>query len=329
MIVNVARLRLNPLWDDPADRVEELGRIDRFGQHNVSADPDAADIVLFPQCHMLPADWRLRTIREHPLNKHFADKVVVFDERDRTWCAFSGVYVSMPARDFDTRYQRPWGYFPVAQRDSSAETPDLLFSFIGSPSSRCRKPLFELRHPEAVIEKVRGFTFYDPTSLDFENRRARFRVILDRSRFVLCPRGRGTSSIRLYETMAAGRVPVIIADDWVAPLGPTWDEFSIRWPEGRVKGLVETIEERNGDWSEMSAAAVAAHREFFSPEVWFHRVIELIREIRADGTQASFPRAGIRNRAFLAVGADFARWRTSSVIRRAGKGVAHRFGLVQ
>jgi hypothetical protein len=79
----------------------------------------------------------------------------------------------------------------------------------------------------------------------------------------------------------------------------------------------------------MSAAAVAAHREFFSPEVWFHRVIELIREIRADGTQASFPRAGIRNRAFLAVGADFTRQRTSSAIRRRGKRIARRLGLLQ
>ena len=30
-----------------------------------------------------------------------------------------------------------------------------------------------------------------------------------RSKFFLCPRGTGTSSIRLYETLSAGRVPVI------------------------------------------------------------------------------------------------------------------------
>jgi hypothetical protein len=328
MIVNVARLRLNPLWDDPADRVEELARIDRFDQHNVSADPDAADVVLFPQCHMLPADWRLRTIREHPLTRRFSEKVVVFNERDRAWCAFPGVYVSMPAHHFDPRYQRPWAYFPLPPADRST-SPDLLFSFIGSPSSRCRKPLFKLHHPEAVVERVRGFTFYDPASLNFENRRARFRDIVHRSRFVLCPRGRGTSSIRLYETLAAGRVPIIISDDWLAPRGPSWDDFSIRWPEGRVKGLIETIEERDNEWSDMSSAAVAAHREFFAPDVWFHRVIELCREISEESALHWFPREGIRNRAFLAVGADFTRSRTSSAIRRRGKRIARRLGLLQ
>jgi hypothetical protein len=328
MRVHVARLRLEPQKDHPADRFEQLARVDRFGKHDITADPGAAELVLFPQCHMLPADWRLRTIREHPLTKHFFDKVVVFNERDRAWCAFPGVYVSVPARHFDPRYQRPWAYFPLPPADRST-SPDLLFSFIGSPSSRSRKPLFELRHPEAVVEEVRGFTFYDQTSLAFEKRRARFRDILRRSRFVLCPRGRGTSSIRLYETLAAGRVPVIISDDWLPPRGPRWDDFSIRWPEGRVEGLVGTIEERDGDWSEMSAAAVGAYRDFFSPEVWFHRVIELCREIRQAGTHQGFPRAGVRNRAFLAVGADFTRWRTSSAVRRTGKRIARRLGLVE
>ena len=328
MRVHVARLGLGPHEDDPADRFEQLAQIDRFGEHSVSANPDAADLILFPQCHMLPGDWRLRAIRDHPLNKRFAEKVVIYDERDRTWCAFPGVYVSMPERDFDTRYQRAWAYFPVPRREFSRR-PDLLFSFIGSPSSRCRKPLFDLNHAEAVVEQVRGFTFYDPTSLDFEPRRARFEDILHRSRFVLCPRGRGTSSIRLYETLAAGRVPVIISDDWVAPRSVNWDEFSIRWPEGRVKGLVETLEERDRDWAEMSAAAARAHREFFSPEVWFHRVVELCREIRRGGAQEQFPRAGIGNRAFLAVGADFTRWRTSSAIRRRAKRIARRLGVLQ
>ena len=327
MRVHVARLGLDPRQDDPADRVEQLAAMDRFGEHSVSADPDAADLVLFPQCHMLPADWRLETIREHPLTSRFFEKIVVFDERDRTWCAFPGAYVSMAAPHFDRRYQRPWAYFPVQPSDHSAR-PDLLFSFIGSPSSRCREPLFTLGHPDAVVEQVRGFTFYDPSSADFENRRARFREVLLRSRFVFCPRGRGTSSIRLYETLAAGRVPVIVSDDWVQPRGPNWDDFSIRWPEGRVKGLVETIEERDDEWSQMSAAAVAAHRDFFAQDVWFHHVTDLCREIREEDAPHRFPRAGIRNRAFFAVGADFTRWRTSSAIRRRGKRIARRFRLL-
>ena len=173
----------------------------------------------------------------------------------------------MPARSFDPRFQRSWGYFPRTEVAEPLEQPDLLFSFIGSPSSRCRRALFELRHPDAVIEEVRRFTFYDPGSPDFERRRQRFRSVMGRSRFVLCPRGRGTSSIRLYEALAHGRVPVIISDGWVAPDGPDWESFSIRWPERDAEGLVGMLEDRDADWPQLSRAARSAYEEFFAPSV--------------------------------------------------------------
>jgi hypothetical protein len=324
--VHCARLGLGGHEDAPVEGFEQLAAIDRFGEHRLRDDPDSADVILFTQCHMLPVDWRLTAIRDHPLTKRNWPKVMVYDARDRTWCGFPGVYVSMSARAFDHRYQRAWGYLPVPQVVPSVK-PDLLFSFIGSASDRCRTPLFDLRHSDGVVEEVRRFTFYDPSSPNFEERRARFRDVLSRSRFVLCPRGRGTSSIRLYEVLGAGRVPVIIADDWVAPSGPNWEAFSIRWPEGRVEGLVEMLEERERDWPRMSAAAMAAHREFFAQEAFFHRIVELCRDLQKSSTTQSFPRSGIRNRAFLAVGADVARWRTTSSVRRAGKRMLRRLGV--
>ena len=71
--------------------------------------------------------------------------------------------------------------------------------------------------------KKEGQKFYLSTLLD--------------SRFVLCPRGYGTSSYRLFETMRLGRVPVIISDEWVPPLGPSWLNCSIRISEKRVREL--------------------------------------------------------------------------------------------
>ena len=326
MHVHLARLGLVN-EDIPAAEFEQLAELDRVGEHHVSEDPDSADLILFTQCHMLPTDWRLKTIREHPLTKRHGGKVMVYDERDRPWCGLPGVYVSMPAPHFDDRYQRAWGFFRHPQIAPS-ENPDLLFSFIGSPSDRCRRLLFELRHPDAVVEEVRRFTFFDPSSPKFEERRARFQNILGRSRFVLCPRGRGTSSIRLYETLAAGRVPVIVADDWVEPRGPEWGNFSIRWPEGRTNGLIGTLEERVGDWPAMSAAALASYREFFSDEISFHRIVGLCSDLHQSEALRQFPRAGLRNRAYLASGADVARWRTTSAIRRTGKKILRRLGPV-
>jgi hypothetical protein len=187
--------------------------------------------------------------------------------------------------------------------------------------------LFELRHPDAVVESVRGFTFYDSSSADFQARRERFSETLLRSRFVLCPRGKGTSSIRMYETLAAGRIPVIVADDWVAPAGPDWERFSIRWPEGRTNGLIDMLERRNRDWPAMSAAAASAYREFFAPDVWFQRVVDLCGELRESARIEDFPPAGRRDRAFISAAADVARWRTTSPVRRSGKRILRYLGF--
>lgn len=327
MRVHLPRLGLNSIVDGPVETIERLAELDRLGKHELVDDPAASDIVLFCQCHMLPRDWRLTTMRDHPLTKRFRDRVMTYDERDRPWCAFPGVYVSMPARSFDQRFQRAWGYFPPTEVVEPVAEPDLLFSFIGSPSSRCRRPLLELRHPDAIIEEVEGFTFYDPTSRDFETRRRRFRSVMSRSRFVLCPRGKGTSSIRLYEALAHGCVPVIISDDWVPPDGPAWESFSIRWPEGRTAGLVETLQERTKDWARMSTEALTTDKEFFAEDVSFYRLVEQLARARKANNDRDFPRCGLRNRAFFEAGADVVRWRAAGTIRRIGQRVLTRLHL--
>jgi hypothetical protein len=255
-------------------------------------------------------DWRLRAIRDHPVARRHWDRVMVYDERDVPWRSFPGVYVGMTARAFDERTQRAWGYVTLSKSPERTVDPDLLFSFVGSNTAACRQPLLKLRHRDAVIEEVHGFMFWDEAVPGFAARRERFQEVLARSRFVLCPRGRGTSSIRLYETLAAGRVPVIISDDWVAPRGPDWAACSIRWPEGRIEGLVEQLEEMDGDWPTMSAAAAREYDEFFAADATFHRLVELCRELREGGCRPS-PRslvacrsvgAALREKSHSAVG---------------------------
>jgi hypothetical protein len=281
--------------DWPALEFERLARVDRVKRH-VLADLHDADVVLFSQCHMLPSDWRLETIASHPAASVHPERVIVYDERDRPWCRFPGVFVSMPRTQFDERFQRSWSFFPTRETEPSND-PDLLFSFVGSRSHKSRDALRALAHPDAVVEFVAGFTFFDSGSKDFEARRLRFRDVVARSRFVICPRGVGTSSIRLYEALASGRVPVIISDQWVAPSGPDWTAFSLRWPEGTVAGLKEFIADHDSNWAAMSTAALAAHRRYFADDVWFDAIGTRCGELQAG--LDTFPRSGIRNGAFI------------------------------
>jgi hypothetical protein len=149
--------------------------------------------------------------------------------------------------------------------------------------------LFELRHPDGIVEEIRNFMFWNPDSDDYQGKQRRYQEVLARSRFVLCPRGHGTSSIRLYETMAAGRVPVIISDEWVAPPGPDWDRFSLRVAESEAGLIPEVLEQRDDAWSDMAAAAAAAFDAHFSRAVGFHRIADLLAELRTARASAPTP----------------------------------------
>jgi hypothetical protein len=306
-----------------------LAAADRRLNHQIVDEPGDADIVLFTECNLLSSDWRLDAIRDSTVARVFRHKVYVYDQRDRPWCAFPGVYVSMPARHLDRRYQVPWSYVPVVEPHLVLEldrppaiTPDLLVSFIGSPTHPVRHDLFALRHPRGEFEAVDDFMFHDSRSPDFASRRRRFAETLYRSKFVLCPRGHGTASIRLFETLAAGRVPVVISDEWVPPEGMSWESISVRWPENAAPDdLLARLEELEPHAEEMGAAARSAFVEWFAESVSFDQVARRLTQLVERRAAAGFPRRGLRGpayrRQFVAESAGRLRHRVRS--RRAGR----------
>lgn len=273
----------------------------REPRHTAVDDPEAADIVLFVDCHLYDADWRYDWIAGSEVARRFPEKVTVYDERDRPWCRYPGIYVSMPAACFHPEAQvaAPYWSIPDAEPEARIDDADLLFSFVGSPSVRCRERIYRLSHPDAVIEKVTGFTFFDPESEGFDARKRRFADVMGRSRFVLCPRGRGVSSIRLYEVMAAGRVPVVIADDWVPPRGPDWPEFSLVWREDDVASLPGALESLADRAPEMGRKARRAYLDWIAEDVWLTRHLDQFEALRRmDGfphSPAEFRDGAFRN----------------------------------
>lgn len=259
-------------------------------------DPDEADLVLFTQASMLP--WQRRPILEHPTRLRHRDRSIVYDPGDRPWCAMPGIYTSMPSRAFRSPFQEAWGYADIEEsRFVPLRTADrdLLFSFVGSLTHRCREPLLRLRHPRGVVDRTDGFVYWDPDSPAFVARRERFDDLLGRASFVLCPRGHGTASFRLFEVMAAGRVPVIISDDWVPPIGPDWSTFTLRIAEGdleRLPALLEATEDRAVD---MGRLAASTYDRWFANAVSFTRLAEAGIRIVQRSPLERFPRHGIRD----------------------------------
>jgi hypothetical protein len=78
---------------------------------------------------------------------------------------------------------------------------------------------------------------------DVEQVRAEFVGNLDASLYSLCIRGSGNYSYRLYETMALGRVPVIVDTDLALPAADRvpWKEIAVWVDERELDGLGDAI----------------------------------------------------------------------------------------
>jgi len=79
-----------------------------------------------------------------------------------------------------------------------------------------------------------------------EGTRSEFLKSITESLTVLCPKGAGTNSIRFFETMSAGRVPVLISDQVVLPFEDIIDysQFTIRIPEKMAENTGIALERR-------------------------------------------------------------------------------------
>lgn len=269
----------------------ECAGIDRFGEHQLTSDPDDADLILFAELGYSSAVGLFDSrIRRHPYVAEHRSKVFVMNSADVAVPYFPGLYPSIERSTYDARRVRSCHYVsthiavpPLVERDP--EERDLLFSFMGTAANHpVRQRLMGLDHPRAILRDVAGGVW----GTGRENVRRflhEYAETMARSRFALCPRGLGTSSLRLFESMRFGIAPVILSDAWVPPTGPAWDAFSVRVPErevARIPDLLGGLEERS---VEMGRLARRAWEDWFADDVTFHRVVGWCAEIlEARGT---------------------------------------------
>ena len=143
--------------------------------------------------------------------------------------------------------------------DFGSAPRDLLFSFIGAwqPNylTTVRKDIFSIPSAsDVVIVNTGGWHFqrdvYSSTQTEVgelslvpeeDEKTKYYNDTLLRSRFSLCPSGTGPSSIRLWESLACGSVPVILADTLDLPYHPLWADSVIRIPESRVTSVRDIL----------------------------------------------------------------------------------------
>lgn len=140
-------------------------------------------------------------------------------------------------------------------------TRDILYNFVGGyqPAdylSQIRPNIFKMKHPDNCIIKFTGIWHLNDVVYnekqnhnlelnindDFKNKTEYYNYLLINSRYTLCPSGSGPNSIRFWEALGAGSIPVLLADTLELPVHKLWTKAIIRLPENRLETLPKVLE---------------------------------------------------------------------------------------
>jgi hypothetical protein len=287
----------------PLLEARKSAAVDRLQVHLEIDDPAAADLIIFVEFY--GGGWYFEGVRHHPLVKRYREKCFLFCANPLVIPFLPGVYSGVERKWASSR-TRAGFYLGRTKNEFTTYTPpagDLpyLFSFMGSVrNAPIRTKLSTLRHPRSFFqdtaedfERILEQRMTHRERLDYDRRYAE---LTKASKFVLCPRGLSPSSIRLFETMRMGRAPVILADAWARPSGPSWERFAIQVREKDFRQLPRILEERESEAVEMGELARTEWDRWFSEEVLFHHLVELCLDIQRN---RKIPEAVARWSAYL------------------------------
>ncbi|HEV3409462.1 MAG TPA: exostosin family protein [Chthoniobacterales bacterium] len=271
----------------PFQALQESAQQDRFRQHSLTDIAHNADVILFAEYY--GGGFHFERIRRHPLVRQFRERCFIFCSNALVIPFLPGVYASVEKR-WASRRTCGGFYLGLPKNEFTTFTsPDddlpYLFSFMGSiANAPVRRELAQLKHPRAYFQNTSDeFARLLQREMSPRERRdyyRRYAELTKATKFVLCPRGVGAATIRLFETMRMGRVPVILSDQWVPPEGPQWEKFSLRVAEADFRRIPQLLEEQEHMAVPMGLRARREWEEWFSEEVAFHRVVEYCLAIR-------------------------------------------------
>lgn len=266
------------------DMLRKLHSLSTPRLHEWCENPEEADIIFLTNADQ---KWGAE-LEKNSLPKRFPGKSFALSEQWEPPFLLAGIYANAPRSPFGRGRFRTGSYILhhpdfhnafVDAYDYHAEShrraPDLLASFLGRQCHPVRDRLFALTfdRDEILVEDTSTFNaFTHSAEGKLENQRRYFEICL-RSKFILCPRGAGPNSIRLFEALRLGIAPVIISDDWIPCEGPQWEKFAIFIPEKDVEKTGDIIRGLQSEYVERGKNARLAYENFFSPETYFNYLV--------------------------------------------------------
>jgi hypothetical protein len=260
-------------------------------RYQLTDNPGDADIIVFWEPYQASQLTWAPKLRAHPLVNNYPNKVFVVTAEDEPLGFLPGVYTSLPKRLFDIRRHRTGFYAhtmnPFVQElaGKSGETqPTHLACFVGARTYPARAFLFD--HQSVfepcgitIAETANGQFNINPTNPVYRPQQLHYIETIIGSKFSLCPRGVGTGSFRLQESMALGRAPVIISDQWVPIKGVDWERCAIFVKESEIKSIPKILQALESQWEELGQAARAEWERHVKPLSYALNVMLQIEDI--------------------------------------------------
>jgi hypothetical protein len=271
-------------WTHQYDLLRQFFESSSPRLHEWTENADEADIIFLTNTLQRTGS----AVEKHPLPRRYPEKCFILSEQWEPPFLLAGIYANAPRSALGRGRFRTGSYAlyhpdfrnPFVEdcdyaADLADRRPDLLASFIGRDCHPVRKRLFALNFPADKILLEDSSTF-DAFTHALENKRERQRHYFDvcrRSKFILCPRGAGPNSIRLFEALKLGLAPVIISDAWMPCEGPRWAEFALFLAEKDVARIPEILAQAEPTYRERGVRARQAYEDFFAPQSYFNYLV--------------------------------------------------------
>lgn len=175
----------------------------------------------------------------------------------------------------------PLSLFPTQrsprEKISNILTRPILASFIGQYNPKIymtdvRTRLFDgfAQHADCIVKQRKEWHYQGAVyrgdmngSADAEEE---YRTTLCDSKFSLCPSGCGPNTIRIWESLQCGSIPVLLADTLILPpCNRAWKDCCIFWKETDIEGLYEHLKNIGNDQLfSMSLAGMKLYEDYFS-----------------------------------------------------------------
>ena len=264
------------------DTLKEFALLTIENNHLLCDSASDADAIVFVENTQFD-DVTFKQLRSHDLVKLHPEKVFMYNEMDRPWNVLPGLFTCMPEHHFDKAQHVAFAYMSTPNPSVNDifhknEERRWLYSFMGAMSHPVRRSIMQLSDERGYLKDTSDFNVWHASPAELQARANDYAMVLGGSHFVLCPRGIGTSSIRLYETLEAGRVPVIIGDKWVPPDETDW-AFAIRVEENRISSLPELLRAHENEAQARGLAAREAWLENYAPNTIFNTFGDAVEQL--------------------------------------------------